>query len=101
MLLFSLAKPLPELSAFFAEGLKDCLDVVINRLALSFEPNRGEQRTEKHVSEEVKMAPCFDTASNLREDCFVRALALKPTVLSFLIIKRSGEKNSMSFTSCS
>lgn len=73
----------------------------MNKLVPSFERNRGEQRTEKHVSEEVKMAPCFDTPSNLREDCFVRALALSPIALSFLITKRSGEKNNMSFTSCS
>lgn len=84
MLLFSVVKPLQELSTFFAEGLMDCRDVVINKLVLSFEHIRGEQRTEK-----------------LREDCFASALALSPTVLSFLIRKRSGEKNSRSFTSCS
>ena len=101
MLLFSLAKPLPELSTFFAEGLNDCRDVVINKLVLSFEASRGEQMKEKHASEDVKMAPGLDTASNLREDCFARVLALIPTVLSFLSITRSGEKNSRSFTSCS
>lgn len=100
MLLFSICTPLLEFSSLFSKEL-DGRDEVVANLDTSFLAHiRGEQTTEKPgISDEDKIATCFDAESSLLDNLFPKALALKPIAVSLLIPKRSGEKNSKSFIS--